>query len=152
MASRNETRHSCISFYAIKSPLLTHFDERYHIEIMCWRQIDWGSWYVQISEKKGQQRGGGQGALEGTREKLDCLFGRVSLKWRGCSRVDCLPDAHIHTHTSNPTHNLSPLAPPMALSVCQGGWLPTLSPNYGLIIPPRSNWLGRYANGCHLGW
>ncbi len=75
---------------------------------MCWRQIDWGSRYVQISEEKGQQRGGGRGALERTREKLDWLFGRVSLKWRGCSRVDCLSDTHIHTHTSNPTHNLSP--------------------------------------------
>ena len=28
MASWNETRHSCISFYAVESPLLTHFDER----------------------------------------------------------------------------------------------------------------------------
>lgn len=30
--------------------------------------------------------------------------------------------------------------------------LAPLTPNYGLIILPRSNCLGRYANACHLGW
>lgn len=80
MASWNENRLSSIGFYAIKSSILTHFDEKYHIEIMCWKQIDRGSRLVQISEKKWQRRGGEQEAIEGTREKLDCLFGRVSLK------------------------------------------------------------------------
>lgn len=34
----------------------------------------------------------------------------------------------------------------------QGWWLEWLSPNYAVIIPLHCNWLGRYANTCHLGW
>lgn len=33
-----------------------------------------------------------------------------------------------------------------------GCWLEWLSPNYAVIILLHCNWLGRYANTCHLGW
>lgn len=34
----------------------------------------------------------------------------------------------------------------------QGCWLEWLSPNYAVITLLHCNWLGRYANTCHLGW
>lgn len=77
---------------------------------MCLRWIEWGSQYVQISEQKGQQKGGGQSIRGNQREVSNWLFGRVSLKWRGCSRVDCLSDTRTHTLTCiHPTpHTTSP--------------------------------------------
>lgn len=71
MASQNETRHSCITFYVIKSPLLTHSDERYYTETLCVG----GKAATCKLVRRGRRR-----ALEEIRQKLDRLFGRVSLK------------------------------------------------------------------------
>lgn len=57
-----------------------------------------------------------------------------------------------HTHTHPTSHTTSPPHSSNGPVGVPGRVITDALPNYGLIILPRSNWLGRYANGCHLGW